>query len=353
MPSSRPFASAPKSNAAAVCVAGLSFLVLYTSFDPVPAGEEIRSGTDAALTAVDFSIRDEVPLPAEVPKLKDADPSSADPVAAPKVETAGAESLPADSSAPAISVPAAPAAGVVLSDQEAVQYCLFLLENGARYLESIPNYAVTFGKQERINGDLSESQIIDMKVQHSPKFSVYMKWKNGDAGRQVLYSEEYEDGQMVVKLGGIKGRLLPALKLDPRGDRAMSESRYPVTEAGILGMLKQITTHRRNDLNRGHGVHCRRLPNQTFDERNCICIEFEYTGKEHSEIYRKSIILIDARHHIPVMARNYTWAREAEGLTPAQLDEQTLIENYSFTSINFGAELIAEEFRRDNPKYRM
>ena len=133
----------------------------------------------------------------------------------------------------------------------------------------------------------------------------------------------------------------------------MSESRYPVTEAGILGMLKQISTHRRNDLSRGHGVHCRRLPNQTFDERNCICIEFEYTGKEHSEIYRKSIILIDARHHIPVMARNYTWARESEGLTPAQLDEQTLIENYTFTSINFGAELIAEEFRRDNPKYRM
>lgn len=353
MQSSRPYASARKSNAAAICVAGLSFLVLYTSFDPVPAGEEIRSGTDAALTAVDFSIRDEVPLPPEAAILKDAVPVPADPSATAKVETTVTETSATDAAAPVVAVPVAPVTGVVLSDQEAVQYCLFLLENGARYLESIPNYAVTFGKQERINGDLSESQIIDMKIQHTPKFSVYMKWKNGDAGRQVLFSEQYDDGQMVVKLGGIKGRLLPALKLDPRGDRAMSESRYPVTEAGILGMLKQITTHRKNDLSRGHGVHCRRLPNQTFDERNCICIEFEYTGKEHSEIYRKSIILIDARHHIPVMARNYTWAREPEGLTPAQLDEQTLIENYTFTSINFGAELIAEEFRRDNPKYRM
>lgn len=357
MLSSRPTPSARKPNAAAICMAGLSVLVLYTSFDPVPAGEEIRSGTDAAVTAAEFTIQDEVPLPPESLDLSKKVASADQPPAA--TDTTSSETNPAQDAqlvtevrpAP---VPAATAPlGVVLSDQEAVQFCLFLLENGARYLESIPNYSVTFSKQERINGDLSENQIIDMKVQHTPFFSVYMKWKNGDAGRQLLFSEQYEDHQMVVKLGGLKGRLLPAIKLDPRGDRAMSESRYPVTEAGILGMLRQITTHRRNDLSRGHGVSCRRLPNQTFDDRNCICIEFEYASREHSEIYRKSLILIDARHHIPVMARNYTWAKESDGLTPAQLDEQTLIENYTFTSINFTAELIAEEFSRSNPRYRM
>jgi hypothetical protein len=51
--------------------------------------------------------------------------------------------------------------------------------------------------------------------------------------------------------------------------------------------------------------------------------------------------------------RSYTWANEADSLTTEQLDAQTLIEDYSFSSINFGAELVAEDFSRDNPRYRM
>lgn len=210
-----------------------------------------------------------------------------------------------------------------------------------------------FSKQERINGDLTQNQIIEMKVQHGPTFGIYMKWKNGDTGRQVLYNDSYPDGQMVVKLGGLKGRLLPAIKLDPRGERAMSEARYPVTEAGILGMTRQILAHREADLKRGYGVICRRLPNQQFDERECMCFVFEYESPEISATYRKSIILIDTRNCIPLMARNYTWARDTDGLTPEELDEQTLIENYTFTALNFGAELVAEDFSRDNPRYRM
>ena len=173
------------------------------------------------------------------------------------------------------------------------------------------------------------------------------------AGRQVLYSDEYEDKQMVVKLGGLKGRLLPAIKLDPTSERAMSESRHPITAAGIHAMLRQMIGHRQDDLNRGHGVVCRRLPNQVFDERDCFCFSYEYESPELSPTYRKSIVLIDARHCIPMMARQFTWARDAEELTPEQLDEQTLVEHYSFTSINLEAALVAEDFSRENPKYRM
>ena len=50
---------------------------------------------------------------------------------------------------------------------------------------------------------------------------------------------------------------------------------------------------------------------------------------------------------------NHTWTDEQEGLTAEQLDENTLIENYSFSSLNFGREFVAEDFSRDNPQYRM
>jgi hypothetical protein len=325
--------SSRKPNAMALIVASASIMLLYASFDPVPAGDDIRLGS-VATTAALPAFSSDVPLPPEVRDLPRAEP----------VDGEFTQQLSQTNPT---------ASGCLLNNDEALQFTLLLLNDGARFLENCASYSVQFSKQERLNGDLTEDQIIDMKVRHEPYFSVYMKWRNGDRGRQVLYSDEYEDGQMVVKLGGFKGRLLPAIKLDPKGARAMSESRYPVTEAGILGMLKQIQKHRQEDIRHGHSVTCRRLPNQVFDQRNCYCFEFVYDSQEHSPVYRRSVILIDTRYHIPLMARNYTWAKDAGDLTAEELDERTLVENYAFTSLNFGSELLAKDFSRDNPKYRM
>ena len=241
----------------------------------------------------------------------------------------------------------------VHSDQDNIKFCMLVLKDGLNFLKSVETYSAVFHKKERIDGDLSELQSIEMKVRQSPQFAVHMRWRNGDRGRQVLYSEDYEDGEMVVKLGGFKGRLLPAIKLDPNGSRAMSEARHPVTNAGILGMVEKIISHREHDLKCGHGVHCQRLPNQEFDERDCYCFLFEYESPEVARDYRKSILLIDSRRHIPVMARNFVWAAEADDLTAQELDDLTLVEDYSFTEIDFDRELTAVEFSRDNPRYRM
>jgi Protein of unknown function (DUF1571) len=327
--------SCRKPNALALVVASTSILLLYGSFDPVPAGEEIRIGGVAAAASLPVFTSD-VPLPPNTQTLPIAEPAEGEfqTVAAPVAQ-------------------ACPTGGCILSNNDALKFTLLLLNDGERFLANSKSYTTRFTKQERIGGDLSDDQIIDLKIRHEPYFSVYMKWRNGDTGRQLLYSDEYDDQQMVVKLGGFKGRLLPAIKLDPLGDRAMSESRYPVTEAGILGMLRQIQTHRRDDLSRGHGVECRRLPNQQFDERDCYCFEYTYESPERSPVYRRSVILIDTRYHIPLVARNYTWAVDADGLTARELDERTLVESYSFSALNFGKELVAVDFSRKNPRYRM
>ncbi len=239
------------------------------------------------------------------------------------------------------------------TNRERIEYTLKLLEEGARYLRQFDTYCAVFHKQERLGGDLSEVQIIELKVRHGEPFAVYMKWRNSDRGRQLLYSREYEDGDMVVKLGGFKGRLLPALRLNPHGAMAREEARHPVTQAGLLGMAEKIIGHRQLDLKQRHGTVCTRLPDQEFDGRTCWCFLFEYASPEESPDYRKSLILLDAEHHFPVLARNYTWASETEGLTPEELDKRTLVENYAFTDIDFSRPLTALDFSRDNPRYRM
>lgn len=326
-------------NFLAACTTVFSILILYTSFDPVPAGEEIPLRSRADLSP----IIPEAPVPLPVRISTEAESSGAA-----AVEENAVVRQQDTSDAQPVSV----VDGAMLNSLDTIKFCNLLLKDGADFLRGIERYSVKFHREERIDGDLKAPQSISMKVQHQPVFAVYMRWDNGERGRQVLYSDAYDDKCMVVKFGGFK-KLLPALKIDPHCANAKAESRYPVTQAGILGMLNQITEHRDRDLKRGYGVTCRRLEDQVFDERQCYSFLIRYDDAQLSETYRKSLILVDSRHHIPLLVRNFTWATDAEHLSEEELDSATLIENYSFTGFDPERELVAEDFSRSNPTYRM
>lgn len=326
MPKSKPRSSQRRRNFIAACVTIVSVGILHSSFDDLPAGEDVDVTESVPLKS--FAEEMLVPLPPEVAGSVSSDK---------KGEQEGESNTQA---------------GGVFDNFETLKFCTLMLKDGERFMESVDDYTVVFNKEERIDGDLQEPQSIDVKVQHAPHFAVYMKWKTGPRGQQLLYSDQYDDGNMVVKFGGIK-RFLPGIKLDPNCAAAMAESRYPVTEAGILAMIRQIVAHREQDLKQKDGVHCVRLPDQEFDNRQCYVFLFTYDSPEVSSKYRKSVITIDADLHIPVMVRNFTWGTDVEGLSELELDKATLIENYSFTKLDVASDLVAVDFSRDNPRYRM
>ena len=315
-----------RSNFLALSVSAISLGVIFCSFDPVPAGEEIGRSEVSS---------DNVPLPQGA------------------IAAAESVELLTTTVRQEVGTPATRAGGMILNNDDALKFSLLMIQDGQRFIENVDGYSVVFNKQERIQGDLSETQTIELKVRHSPSFGIYMKWKNGDTGRQLLYNEDYEDKKMCVKLGGFKGRLLPAIKLEPTGPEAMAQARYPVTEAGILGMLKLLVLHRQNDIKNGQGVRCVRLEDTEFDDRKCYCFLYEYDSPEFNKTYRKSLLMLDARYHVPLRVINHTWTENSEGLTATELDEQTLIEDYSFLKIDFGKEMVTIDFSRDNPAYRM
>ncbi len=155
------FSPSTSRNTAALCLSAASIALLYASFDPVPAGENTRPAQQVSSSS-SFVITEEVPVP---PDAKDL-----------TVQEVRPDQLNPTPAAPADASSVCPT-GCVLTNEEAIQFSVLMLQDGARFLENIDSYAVTFEKQERINGDLSEAQTIELKVRHSPKFSVYMKWK--------------------------------------------------------------------------------------------------------------------------------------------------------------------------------
>ena len=212
-----------------------------------------------------------------------------------------------------------------------------LLEKGLHKLETVPDYSANFTKQERLEGVLSEPMVMRVRIRQEP-FSVHLKWlEGGDVGREVVYVDGENEDRMLVKFGGLEGRMLPTLKLSPHGDRAMAEARYPITEMGIQKLIERILEFRYQDLKLSRGVACEMHVQQQIDHQDCYCFEINYENQDISPKFRKSFIYISQESALPVCVRNYGWPlSDSRNLTGSRLDEATLLECYRYSNIAWG-----------------
>jgi hypothetical protein len=333
-PRPRALPSARGRNATAILVAVGAVGLLQFNLGPTRAGADSDEGAArvAELTA-SASAAPQLPLPPPLP-TEVADEANE------LGRGASDASVPAQTSQEAD----------VVVGRMALLLVVSLLENGAHKFSKKSSYTATLLKQERIHGELSEPQIIDLKLRHEP-FSVYLKWHTGDKGRELLFVEGQNDGKMIVHAGGLKGRLLPALKLDPHGSMALAEARYPVTRLGMLELARTIVEYRSQDITREKGVRCQVYDNQKFDDRECYYSIVEYDHPRFSPLYRKSIVFIDKELLMPICVKNFTWAEGAAADDIEGLDESTLIEFYSYSDIRPELQLADNDFDRNNEKY--
>lgn len=237
------------------------------------------------------------------------------------------------------------------ANQELLAYHYALLKGGRERFSHQPGYTAILEKQERIGSTLSELVSLRVKVRHDP-FSVYLKWLSGDPGKELLYVDGTNDGQLLVRLGGLKGRILPALRIDPLGSRAMKESRYPITKLGILALADSVLERREQEI-RDHVIpKVRREPDVDCEGRRCAVFVFEVSEQEKSPVYRKSVQFIDREWNVPIQVANYTWSEADEHLSGAALDDATLIEYYKYSEIEADAQLTDRDFDRANSEYR-
>jgi hypothetical protein len=242
-------------------------------------------------------------------------------------------------------------AGSTEADRVAMLMNVALLEQGRRRLADCADYTCTLFKQERISGELTDGQSIELKLRHRP-FSVYMKWESGDKGREALYVEGADDNRITVHPGGWKARIVPAIKIDPEGSLAMSEARHPVTMVGLIKLCDEITGRRKNELARRLPIRCRLLENEMVNDRPCYGFVSTYLDRKCSEDYRKSIHYVDKEWLLPICVKNYAWPEARQTFADDNaLDEATLVEHYAYSELQFNQQLAAKDFDRANEAY--
>lgn len=250
--------------------------------------------------------------------------------------------------------PTATSNGPKIEGKLAVRLKQSLMLDARAKLQTMPDYLATFTRQERVKGQLLPRESTELKVRHSP-FSVYMKWNEGsDVGREVLFVKGQNDGRMLVKKGGKVGEMLPTFKLEPTSDLAMKESRYPLTESGLLNLVEKILTYCERDLKLDEGLSCQFLPDQKIDGRMCYVIRTDYGCAEVDPDYRCSILFADKETAIPLCVKNYGWSDRCGAPNSAneKLSDETLVEFYAFTGMRYQTRLPDTEFSQANANYR-
>jgi hypothetical protein len=207
-------------------------------------------------------------------------------------------------------------------------------------ISKFDGYEATFIKNELIGRKMLSSQM-QIKVRHAP-FSVYMKYIVPHAGREVIFVEGQNGGNLLAHETGFAS-LIGTLSLAPTDRKVMEENRYPITQFGMKKLAQEVFDHLLLDV-KSTGVSVNLFPQSKIGEVACKTLEVNYATPTAVRTFQSARIYIETATSLPIRIQNYAF--------PARRNEQpALVEDYFYTAIKPNAQLLAADFDINNPKY--
>ncbi len=218
---------------------------------------------------------------------------------------------------------------------------------------SIQDYTAIVIKREQVGGVLGEYEFIGAKIRNRQvengqikvPFSVYLTFLKPASikGREVIYVETQNNGNMVAHEGGMKGRFLPTVNLDPKGMMAMRNQRYPITDMGIENLVVKLIEKGERDKKQGMcGVEFHR--GAKVGGRPCTVLSVKHDDRKACFDFHIAQIFIDDELNIPIRYCAYEWPKQSGG-------EPVLLEEYTYQKLSLNVGLTDLDFDRENPKY--
>ncbi|HEX4128735.1 MAG TPA: DUF1571 domain-containing protein [Pirellulales bacterium] len=237
-----------------------------------------------------------------------------------------AEKVPATASAPAeTTVAAGPTDPAGSTDAAAtLDHCARLLAAADELYASTPAVEAVFHKRERLAGVLEEPNVIQLKVRRQP-MAVYMRWDAPDQGREAIWREDAGDGQIHVRPGGWKGRLIPVVKVDPLGARATAGSRRPINTTGPWHFTSRLVAlvQAERDANPGPRVT---LDEVTLHGQPCRRFTLVHAVRQSGGAFQRAVLYFELDRQLPIGFELYAWPADA-GSSEPQLEESYAFQN--------------------------
>lgn len=206
----------------------------------------------------------------------------------------------------------------------------------ASYAE-VRDYTATFKKRERVQGVLRDQELMQLKYQKP--FRVYLRWlARPKEGREVLYVEGANENRLLVyDPSGIQRFF--TLLMSPRDERAMRESRYPITQIGIGRLIELIAENARRAWSQGE----LQLIDHGMGEEDGRPV-WRYEGilpddPEKGYFCARLLLAVDREWELPVRVLIYEW-------------DGNLVGDYAYANLRVNPGLAPQEFDPSNAAYQ-
>lgn len=207
-------------------------------------------------------------------------------------------------------------------------------------LEDVKDYEAVFTKQELV-GRTTVRHTMRIKLRDKP-FSVYLRYGAPHDGREVIYMEGRNNGKLLAHDTGVKA-IAGTVALDPRGSRAMEESRYPITMIGITNMLAKIIDQWESEL-KVEDVEVKYYPNAKIGDMDCKVIQSSHPKPQDGVRFHMTRLYLDRATNLPVRVEQYAFPTRT-GTKPA------LVEEYTYANLKTNLGLTDRDFDIRNPEY--
>jgi hypothetical protein len=207
-------------------------------------------------------------------------------------------------------------------------------------IQQVDGYVAVFKRRELVGRELLSSTMT-IKLRHEP-FSVYLRFHGEHDGREVIYVEGRNQGNLLAHETGLKS-LVGTVSLAPTSTTAMKGSRYPVTRIGMKELVEAVIEQWEAETKIG-SVQVKYYPNAKLDDIECKVIETSHPVRHSDANFQLTRLYIDRKSNLPVRLEQYGFPASAGARPP-------LVEEYTYSGIRLDPGLTDRDFDARNPAY--
>ena len=218
-----------------------------------------------------------------------------------------------------------------------------LAEESRRAIGAVRDYEALFTRRELVGRTRYDSEM-QMKFREVP-FSVYLRFLSTNAGREVVYVDGANNGNLLAhEPPGTLRALAGIVALPPNSPQAMAEGRHPISRIGMQKMVEGLLEQWRKEerLNNPQDPKCEYFPAATLGDLKCKVARTTRLQTRPGEFYQ-TLLFIDNKTNFPV--RLEQWGFDATRQKPY------LIEEYTYSKIRTNVGLNNFDFDVNNRMY--
>jgi hypothetical protein len=241
---------------------------------------------------------------------------------------------------------AQPAAANAVREHQLVPF-LRMARDSRDAVASVRDYQALFTKQELVGRTVYNGRML-IKLRHEP-FSVYLKFVDHNAGREVLYAGPHYQGKMMAhEAPGTLSSIVGTVSLEPTSARAMAEGRHPITEIGMAKMMESLMRQWEGEMTYKDPEDPKvyYYPNAKLaGQIECQAAITRHENPKHQFRFYETRVFFDKKSNFPIRLEQYGFPDRAH-------PEGYLVEQYIYTNIKVNVGMTDADFDVHNRSYK-